>query len=237
MNNPDTDIFKIDRENDIEEFSRYREKGISSINNINKSNIPSRLGRDKIVAGNYRLSNTPKQFIKQPSKQSSKQFINNPKKQFINNPAKQYIKNPHKKFMNKHPQRRPNGHNFPELDNIIIDRPKYRRYFTYPYYYDYYYDPYYINPNLDNLPVINSVNYYVPYDIPAERYYKGEIRQKYAGENDENDIVEAEEFKDVENNSGIENFVTACQLKKFPFFIVICIVLVIIFISKSNSKS
>ena len=58
MNNPDSNIFKIDRENDIEEFSRYREKGISSIYNINKSNIPSRLGKEKIVAGNYRLSNT-----------------------------------------------------------------------------------------------------------------------------------------------------------------------------------
>jgi len=231
MNNPDTDIFKIDRENEIEEFSRYREKGISSINNISKSNIPSRLGRDKVVAGNYRLSNTPKQFINNP-KQPSKQFINNPK-QFINNP-----KQPSKQFMNKHPQRRPNGHNFPKLDNLIIDRPQYRRYFSYPYYYDYYYDPYYINPNLDNLPVINSVNYYAPYDyLPAERYYKGEIRSKFAGEKNENDIVEAEEFKDVENNSGIENFVTACQLKKFPFFTVICIVLVIIFISKSNSKS
>ena len=208
MNNPDTDIFKINRENDIEEFSRYSEKGISSIKNISKSKIPSRLGRHKVVAGNYKLSNIPTQFIK------------NPRKQFI-----------------KYSQRRPNEHNFPKLDNLIIDRPQYRRYFSYPYYYDYYYDPYYINPNLDNLPVINSVNYYVPYDIPAERYYKGEIRQKYAGEKNENDIVEAEEFKDVENNSGIEHFVTACQLKKFPFFIVICIVLVIIFISKSNSKS
>jgi len=223
MNNPDTDIFKIDRENDIEEFSRYREKGISSINNISKSKIPSRLGRDKVVAGNYRLSDTPKQFINNPQ-QPSKQFIKNPKQSS-------------KQFMNKHPQRRPNGHNFPKLDNLIIDRPQYRRYFTYPYYYDYYYDPYYINPNLDNLPVINSVNYYAPYDIPAERYYKGEIRQKFAGEKNENDIVEAEEFKDVENNSGIENFVTACQLKEFPFFTVICIVIVIIFISKSNSKS
>ena len=213
MNNPDTDIFKIDRENEIEEFSRYREKGISSINNISKSNIPSRLGKDKIVAGNYRLSNTPKQFI------------NNPKQ-------------PSKQFMNKHPQRRPNGHNFQKLDNLIIDRPQYRRYFSYPYYYDYYYDPYYINPNLDNLPVINSVNYYAPYDyLPAERYYKGEIRSKFAGEKNENDIVEAEEFEDIENNSGIENFVTACQLKKFPFFTVICVLLVIIFISKSNSKS
>jgi hypothetical protein len=214
MNNPDTDIFKIDRENDIEEFSRYREKGISSINNISKSKIPSRLGRDKVVAGNYRLSSTPKQFIKG----SQKQFIKNSKQQF-----------------NKYPQRRPNGHNFPKLDNLIIDKPQYRRYFSYPYYYDYYYDPYYINQNLDNLPVINSVNYYLPYDyIPAERYYKGEIRQKYAGEKDENDIVEAEEFADVENASGLENFKTDTKQNSFPFFIVLCIVVVIIFIIQSK---
>jgi hypothetical protein len=214
MNNPDTDIFKIDRENDIEEFSRYREKGISSINNISKSNIPSRLGRDKVVAGNYRLSGTSKQFIKGPQKQ----FIKNSKQQF-----------------NKYPQRRPNEHNFPKLDNLIIDRPQYRRYFSYPYYYDYYYDPYYINQNLDNLPVINSVNYYVPYEyIPAERYYKGEIRTKFAGEKDENDIVEAEEFPDIENNSGLENFKTHNKENTFPFFIILCIVVVIIFISQSK---
>ena len=97
MNNPDTDIFKIDRENDIEKFSRYGEKGISSINNIKRSNIPSRLGRDKVVAGNYRLSGTPKQFIKGPQKQ----FIKNLRHQF-----------------NKYPQRRPNRHNFPKLDNF-----------------------------------------------------------------------------------------------------------------------
>jgi len=198
MNNPDTDIFKIDRENDIEEFSRYREKGISSINNISKSKIPSRLGRDKIVAGNYRLSNTPKQFIKNRI-------------------------------------RKPNAHNFPKLDNLIIDRPQYRRYFSYPYYYDYYYDPIYINQNLDNLPVINSVNYYIPYEyIPAERYYKGEIRQKYAGENDENDIIEAEEFPDIKNNSGLENFRTETKENSFPFFIVLCIVVVIMFIIQSK---
>jgi hypothetical protein len=214
MNNPDTDIFKIDRENDIEEFSRYREKGISSINNIKRSNIPSRLGRDKVVAGNYRLSGTPKQFIKGPQKQ----FIKNPRHQF-----------------NKYPQRRPNGHNFPKLDNLIIDRPQYRRYFSYPYYYDYYYDPYYINQNLDNLPVINSVNYYIPYEyIPAERYYKGEIRTKFAGEKDENDIVEAEEFPDIENNSGLENFRTETKQNSFPFFIVLCIVVVIMFIIQSK---
>lgn len=214
MNNPDTDIFKIDRENDIEEFSRYREKGISSINNISKTKIPSRLGSDKVVAGNYRLSSTPKQFIKGPQKQ----FVKNSKQQF-----------------NKYPKRRPNEHNFPKLDNLIIDRPRYRRYFSYPYYYDYYYDPYYINQNLDNLPVINSVNYYVPYDyIPAERYYKGEIRQKYAGEKDENDIVEAEEFPDIENASGLENFKTDTKQNSFPFFIVLCIVVVIIFIIQSK---
>jgi hypothetical protein len=214
MNNPDTDIFKIDRENDIEEFSRYHEKGISSINNISKSKIPSRLGRDKIVAGNYKLSNTPKQFIKGPQKQ----FIKNPKQQF-----------------NKYPQRRPNKHNFPKLDNLIIDRPQYRRYFSYPYYYDYYYDPIHVNQNLDNLPVINSVNYYAPYEyIPAERYYKGEIRQKYAGEKDENNIVEAEEFTDINNNSGLENFKTHNKENTFPFFIVLCIVVVIIFISQSK---
>jgi hypothetical protein len=222
MNNPDTDIFKIDRENKIEEFSRYREKGISSINNISKSNIPSRLGRDKVVAGNYRLSGTPKQFIK------------GPQKQFIKNSKQQY---------NKYPQRRPNKHNFPKLDNLIIDRPQYRRYFSYPYYYDYYYDPYYINQNLDNLPVINSVNYYVPYEyIPAERYYKGEIRTKFAGEKNEDDIVEAEEFPDIENNSGIknnseiENFKTHDKEKTFPFFIVLCIVVVIIFIIQPKPK-
>ena len=198
MNNPDTDIFKIDRENDIEKISRYGEKGISSINNISKSKIPSRLGNDKIVAGNYKLSNTPKQFIKNCI-------------------------------------RKPNGHNFPKLDNLIIDRPQYRRYFSYPYYYDYYYDPYYINQNLDNLPVINSVNYYVPYEyIPAERYYKGEIRTKFAGEKDENDIVEAEEFKDDENNSRIENFKKKNKSNSFPFFIVLCIVVVIIFIIQSK---
>jgi len=208
MNNPDTDIFKIDRENDIEEFSRYREKGISSINNISKSKIPSRLGRDKVVAGNYRLSGTPKQFIK------------NSKLKF-----------------NKYPQRRPNGHNFPKLDNLIIDRPQYRRYFSYPYYYDYYYDSYYINQNLDNLPVINSVNYYIPYDyIPAERYYKGEIRQKFAGEKDENDIIEAEEFFDIENASELENFKTHTKQNNFPFFIVLCVVVVIMFIIQPKSK-
>ena len=224
MNNPDTDIFKIDRENDIEEFSRYREKGISSINNISKSKIPSRLGRDKVVAGNYRLSGTPRQFIKQPSKQ----FIKGPQKQFIKNPRKQII---------NYPQRRPNGHNFPKLDNLIIDKPQYRRYFSYPYYYDYYYDPYYINQNLDNLPVINSVNYYVPYEyIPAERYYKGEIRTKFAGEKDENDIVEAEEFADISNNSGVENFKTENKSNNFPFLIILCIVIVIMFIIQPKPK-
>jgi len=208
MNNPDTDIFKIDRENDIEEFSRYREKGISSINNISKSKIPSRLGRDKVVAGNYRLSDTPKQFIK------------NSRHQF-----------------NKYPQKRSNGHNFPKLDNLIIDRPQYRRYFSYPYYYDYYYDPYYINPNLDNLPIINSVDYYVPYEyIPAERYYKGEIRTKFAGEKDENDIIEAKEFSDIENNSGLENFRTETKQNTFPFFIILCVVVVIMFIIQPKSK-
>jgi len=202
MNNPDTNIFKIDRENDNEEFSRYHEKGISSINTIKKSNIPSRLGRDKVIAGNYKLSNTPKQFIKHPQ---------------------------------QYPQRRPNNHNFPKLDNLIIDRPQYRRYFSYPYYYDYYYDPIHINKNLDNLPVINSTNYYIPYDyLPAERYYKGEIRTKYGGEKNENEILEAEEFKDIENNSGLENFKTHVKPNNFPFFIVICIVVVIIFIIKSK---
>lgn len=215
MNNPDTNIFKIDRENDIEKFSRYGEKGISSINNISKSKIPSRLGRDKVVAGNYRLSNTPKQFIK------------NTKQQF-----------------NKYSQKRPNKHNFPKLDNLIIDRPQYRRYFSYPYYYDYYYDSYYMNQNLDNLPVINSVNYYVPYEyIPAERYYKGEIRTKYAGEKDENDITEAKEFEDnnydasnidVKNNNKIENFKVECKSDNFPLIIVVCIVVVIIFIAQSK---
>jgi hypothetical protein len=223
MNNPDTDIFKINRENDIEEFSRYREKGISSIKNISKSKIPSRLGRHKVVAGNYKLSNIPTQFIK------------NPRKQFI-----------------KYSQRRPNEHNFPKLDNLIIDRPQYRRYFSYPYYYDYYYDPIYINQNLDNLPVINSINYYVPYEyIPAERYYKGEIRTKFAGEKDENDIVEAEEFNDdifkvstnvdIKNNSRIENFKKTKKTKEtkentFPFFIVLCIVVVIMFIIQPKPK-
>ena len=209
MNNPDTNIFKIDRENDNEEFSRYHEKGISSINTIKKSNIPSRLGKDKVIAGNYKLSNTPKQFIKYPQQQ--------------------------------HPQRKPNEHNFPKLDNLIIDRPQYRRYFSYPYYYDYYYDSIHINQNLDNLPVINSTNYYIPYDyLPAERYYKGEIRTKYGGEKNENEILEAEEFKDVENNSGLENnsgfenFKTHIKPNNFPFFIVLCIVVVIIFIIKSK---
>jgi hypothetical protein len=232
MNNPDTNIFKIDRENDIEKFSRYHEKGISSINNISKSNIPSRLGKDKVVAGNYKLSSMPKQFIKD----SPKQFIKNSSKQFIKSPQKQFIKNPKQQF-NKYPQRRPNGHNFPKLDNLIIDRPQYRRYFSYPYYYDYYYDPIHVNQNLDNLPVINSVNYYVPYEyIPAERYYKGEIRTKFAGEKDENDIVEAEEFPDIENNSGIENFKTHNKENTFPFFIVLCIVVVIIFIIQPKPK-
>ena len=92
-----------------------------------------------------------------------------------------------------------------------------------------------MNPNLDNLPVINSVNYYVPYEyIPAERYYKGEIRTKFAGEKDENDIVEAVEFPDVKNNSGIENFKVESKSDNFPLIIVICIVVVIIFIAQSK---
>jgi hypothetical protein len=197
MNNPDTNIFKIDRENDIEEFSRYREKGISSIYNISKSNIPSRLGSDKVVAGNYRLSKTPKQFI------------------------------------DKLPQRKPNGHNFPKLDNLMIDTPQYRRYFSYPYYYNYDYNQYNQNPNLNNHNLNNSQCNY----LPAERYYKGEIRTKYAGEKDENDIIEAEEFKDVENNSGIENFRSGCKNNNLPFFIIACIVIIIIFLAKSKSKS
>jgi hypothetical protein len=196
MNNPDSNIFKIDRENDIEEFSRYREKGISSIYNINKSNIPSRLGKEKIVAGNYRLSNTPKQFIKFPEQ----------------------------KLMN--PQKKPNEHNFPKLDNLMIDTPQYRRYFSYPYYYNYNYNNYNQNHNLDN----SECNY-----LPAERYYKGEIRQKYAGEKDENNIIEAEEFKDVENNSGIENFRSGCKNNDLPFYIIACIVIIIIFLVKSKS--
>jgi hypothetical protein len=187
MNNPDTNIFKIDRENDNEEFSRYGEKGISSINNISKSNIPSRLVKDKIVAGNYNLSNTSKQFIEDP-------------------------------------QKKPNGHNFPNFDNQINDNPQYRRYFSYPYYYDYYY----INHNLDNLPIINSVNYY----IPAERYYKGEIRQKYAGEKDENNIVESDEFMDVEEDNGLEKFKIENKSNNFSLIIVVCIVVVIIFIAQ-----
>lgn len=197
MNNPDSNIFKIDRENDIEEFSRYREKGISSIYNINKSNIPSRLGKEKIVAGNYRLSNTPKQFIKFPEQ----------------------------KLMN--PQKKPNEHNFPKLDNLMIDTPQYRRYFSYPYYYNYNYNNYNQNHNLDN----SECNY-----LPAERYYKGEIRQKYAGEKDENNIIEAEEFKDVENNSGIENFRSGCKNNDLPFYIIACIVIIIIFLVKSKSS-
>jgi len=204
MNNPDTDIFKIDRENDIEKFSRYGEKGISSINNISKSKIPSRLGGDKIVAGNYRLSNTPKQFIKFPEQ----------------------------KF-NKNLQKKQNEHNFPKLDNLMIDTPQYRRYFSYPYYYNYDYNQYNKNHNLDN-PNLSECNY-----LPTERYYKGEIRTKYAGEKDENDIIEAEEFKDVENNSGIENFSTGCKKKNnknLPFFVIICIIIILIFLEKSKSS-
>ena len=217
MNNPDTNIFKIDRENDNEEFSRYREKGISSINTIKKSNIPSRLGRDKVIAGNYKLSNTPKQFIKYPQQHSQQQFI-------------------------KNPQKKPNEHNFPKLDNLIIDGPQYRRYFSYPYYYDYYYDPVHVSQSLGKLPVMGSTNYYVPYEyIPAERYYKGEIRTKYGGEKNENEILEAKEFDDNnidyndidDNDNKLENFKTNKE-KNFPFFIVLCIVVVIIFIIQSK---
>jgi hypothetical protein len=203
MNNPDTEIFKIDRENDIEKLSRYGEKGISSINNISKSNIPSRFGKEKIVASNYKLSDTPKQFIRFPEQQ-----------------------------FNKHLQKKQNEHNFPKLDNLMINTPQYRRYFSYPYYYYYDYNQYNQNPNLDN-PNLGECNY-----LPTERYYKGEIRTKYAGEKDENDIIEAEEFKDVENNSGIENFSTGCKKKNnnLPFFIIICIIIILIFLEKSKSS-
>ena len=195
MNNPDTNIFKIDRENDTEDFSRYHEKGISSINTIKKNNISSRLGRDKIVAANYKLSNTPKQFI-------------------------------------NHHELKPNDHNFPKLDNLIIDNPQYRRYFSYPYYYDYDYN-YDLNQNTINY---NSSS---DYNIPAERYYKGEIRTKYGGEKNENEILEADEFDD----NSIENFNTYNKHNKrnkhnkqdiFSIFIILCIVVVIIFLLKSK---
>ena len=59
--------------------------------------------------------------------------------------------------------------------------------------------------------IMNTTNYYVPYEnedylIPAERYYKGEIRTNIGGEKDESDIIEAEEFNENDEYNEFEEY-------------------------------
>ena len=72
------------------------------------------------------------------------------------------------------------------------------------------------------------------YLIPAERYYKGEIRTKFGGEKDESDIIEAEEFNENDEYNEFdeeENFNLVdvdCNNSMFYLFIVVAIVLLFI---------
>jgi hypothetical protein len=244
----------------IEEFrNQNQERGISSINTISKGNIPSRISSNKNIVGNYKLSNTPPQFIKpnqqqfikpnqqqfikpnqqqlmkpnqqQLMKPNQQQFMKPNQQQFIKPNQQQLMKSNQQQFMkpnskkksslkkpvqntkkNNINHKRKNRYNFPKLDKLSINHPNYRRYFSYPYYYDYYYNPY-LNQNIlwDDYPVINTANYYLPYEnedylIPAERYYKGEIRTDFGGEKDESEIIEAEEFDENDDNYKNDNY-------------------------------
>jgi hypothetical protein len=241
MNNSD---FFDNQSYNIEEF-RNQERGISSIKNISKGNISSRISPQKNVISNYKLSNTPQQFIKPNQQQfikpNQQQFIKPNQQQFIKPNQQQFIKpNENKKYNTKthkiNSKKKKNRYNFPKLDKLSINYPNYRRYFSYPYYYDYYYDPYLNQTLWKNYPVINATNYYVPYEnedylIPAERYYKGEIRTDIGGEKDESDIIEAEEFNENDEYNEFdeeENFNlvdTDCNNSIFYLFIVVSIVL------------
>jgi len=304
----------------IEEFrNQNQERGISSINTISKGNISSRIGPQKNVVANYKLSNTPPQFIKpnqqqfiKPNQQqfikpNQQQFIKPNQQQFVKPNQQQFVKPNQQQFVkpnqqqfvkpnqqqfvkpnqqqfvkpnlknkksslktrtlntkqdkiNNINQKKRNRYNFPKLDNLAIDHPNYRRYFSYPYYYDYYYNPY-LNQNIlwNDYPTINTANYYIPYEnedylIPAERYYKGEIRTKFGGEKDdssrafvgtddssrafvgtnESDIIEAEEFNENDEYNEFdeeENFNLVdidCNNSMFYLFIVVAIVLIFI---------
>ena len=241
----------------IEEFAN-QERGISSINTISKGNISSRIGPQKNVVGNYKLSNTPPQFMKpnqqqimKPNQQqfmkpNQQQFMKPNQQQFIKPNQQQIIKPNQQQFMKSNPkqnkinninQKKKNRYNFPKLDKLAIDHPNYRRYFSYPYYYDYYYNPY-LNQNIlwNDYPTINTANYYIPYEnedylIPAERYYKGEIRTKFGGEKDYSDIIEAEEFDENDEYNEFdeeENFNLVdvdCNNSMFYLFLVVAVVL------------
>ena len=260
----------------IEDFrNQNQERGISSINTISRGNISSRIGPQKNVVANYKLSNTPPQFIKPNQQQfvkpNQQQFVKPNKQQFVKPNQQQFVKPNQQQFvkpnqqqfvkpnlknkkssLKKHAlntkqdkinninQKKKNRYNFPKLDNLAIDHPNYRRYFSYPYYYDYYYNPY-LNQNIlwNDYPTINTANYYIPYEnedylIPAERYYKGEIRTKFGGEKDDSDIIEAEEFNENDEYNEFdeeENFNLVdvdCNNSMFYLFIVVAIVLLFI---------
>jgi hypothetical protein len=257
----------------IEDFrNQNQERGISSINTISKGNISSRIGPQKNVVANYKLSNTPPQFMKpnqqqfvNPNQQqfvkpNQQQFVKPNQQQFVKPNQQQFVKPNQQQFVkpnlknkksslktrtlntkqdkiNNINQKKKNRYNFPKLDNLTIDHPNYRRYFSYPYYYDYYYNPY-LNQNIlwNDYPTINTANYYIPYEnedylIPAERYYKGEIRTKFGGEKDDSDIIEAEEFNENDEYNEFdeeENFNLVdidCNNSMFYLFIVVAIVL------------
>jgi hypothetical protein len=280
----------------IEEF-RNQERGISSINTISKGNIPSRISSNKNIVGNYKLSNTPSQFMKsnqqqfmksnqqqfmKPNQQqimksnqqqimksnqqqimkSNQQQIMKPNKQQIMKPNQQQIVNPKNKKsslktqivnpkqhkINNINHKKKNRYNFPKLDKLSINHPNYRRYFSYPYYYDYYYNPY-LNQNIlwDDYPLVNTTNYYVPYEnedylIPTERYYKGEIRTDIGGEKDdsirafintnETDIIEAEEFNENDEFDEEENFNLIDVNNNSIFYLFLVITIVLFFLLK-----
>jgi hypothetical protein len=73
----------------VEEFrNQNQERGISSINTISKGNISSRISPQKNFVGNYKLSNTPPQFMK-PNQQ---QFMKPNQQQFMKPNQQQFIK-------------------------------------------------------------------------------------------------------------------------------------------------
>jgi hypothetical protein len=278
----------------IEEFrNQNQERGISSINTISKGNISSRIGPQKNVVGNYKLSNTPPQFMKQNQqqfmKQNQQQFMKpnqqqlmkpnqqqlmkpnqqqlmkpnqqqlmKPNQQQLMKPNQQQIMKPNLKNkksslkthelnikqdkINNINQKKKNRYNFPKLDKLASGQPNYRRYFSYPYYYDYYYNPY-LNQNIlwNDYPTINTANYYIPYEnedylIPAERYYKGEIRTNFGGEKDESNIIEAEEFDENDEYNEFdkeENFnLIDIDNNNSMFYLFLVVAIVLLFLLK-----
>ena len=262
----------------IEEFrNQNQERGISSINTISKGNISSRIGPQKNVVGNYKLSNTPPQFMKpnqqqfiklnqqQLMKPNQQQFMKLNQQQLMKLNQQQIMKSNQQQIMksnlknkksslkthelnikqdkiNNINQKKKNRYNFPKLDKLSSGQPNYRRYFSYPYYYDYYYNPY-LNQNIlwNDYPTINTANYYIPYEneeylIPAERYYKGEIRTNFGGEKDESDIIEAEEFNENDEYNEFneeENFnLIDVDYNNSMFYLFLVVAVVLLFLLK-----